>query len=149
METAPGQGGRPPCGEPTEPPDLQPGCAVGKGEQEKQGGLSNASPDWGQPTTALDAAAAGRLHRKCPQPDSWGPFCVWGPGVRPGCTVLHPLHSREGTALGETLFPPQRKEQRLPTPCPRLAAVPKSSGQAARNSPDGLLPSHSSCVVVF
>lgn len=149
METAPGQGGVHHVVSPQSPRTCSPGCAVGKGEQEKQSGLSNASPDWGQPTTALDAAAAGRLHRKRPQPYSWGPFCVCGPGVRPGCTLLHPLHSREGTALGKTPFPPQRKEQRLPTPCPGLAALPESSGQAARNSPDGLLLSHSSCVVVF
>ena len=90
------------------------GCAFGKGEQEKQGGLSNASPDWGQPTTALDAAAAGRLHRKRPQPDSWGPFCVCGPGVRPGCTLLHPLHSREGTARRPPSHPRGRSRGRPP-----------------------------------
>lgn len=141
-------GGGPPCGEPTEPPDLQPWLRLRERGTGKAGRVEQCKPRLGPADHSPGRRSRRAFAQEAPPARLLGALlCVWAWGQAW-------LHSSAPTALQggdspETPFPPQRKEQRPPTPCPGLAAVPESSGQAAWNSPDGLLLSHSSCVVVF
>ena len=94
-----------------------PGCAVGKGEQERHGGLSNRSPDWGQATTAPGYRGRQAFAQEAPpSPGGTGPSIQGAPwGQAWAATVLHVAAARctpGGVALREPHFTPHSQTGR-------------------------------------
>lgn len=97
--------------------------------------VEQQGPDWGRATTALDTTAAGRLHRKHPQPGSSGPSCAGGAlGSGPGRHCPAPIAHQEGAGPGEAPLTPQGQRGRGRSHQPHALGwwlFPKSSGHAS------------------